>query len=146
MKESKFGKYILTELKIPEGYGSPSTEDNSRSRLLFLDNSIIPGAFYLSAAWYLKDSDKHVPPPSHTHGHDEIIAFFGSNAEDPHDLGGELEIWLGGEQHFTTKSCLVFIPKGLSHCPFWVRNIKRPILHFSTAPMGSYVKKEIDEK
>jgi len=142
MKASKFGEYILTELKIPEGYGSPSTTDNSRVRLLFLDNSIIPGAFYFSSAWYLKNSDKQTPPPSHIHEYNEIIAFLGSDPEYPHELGGELEIWLGEEQHFVTKSCLIFVPKGLSHCPFWVRNIKRPILHFSTAPMGSYIKKE----
>jgi hypothetical protein len=143
MDETKFGKYIITELKIPEGYGGgQQAPDDSRTRLLFLDDSLVKDAFYLSATWYLKDSDTRTPPPTHTHEHDEIIAFFGSNPEDIHDLGGELEIWLGGEQHFVTKSCLIFVPSGLSHCPFWVRKMKRPILHFTTAPMGAYTKKE----
>jgi hypothetical protein len=144
MDKTKYGKYIVTELKVPEGYGASESPDESRARLLFLDDSVVKGAFYLSAAWYLKDSDAHVPPPSHTHEHDEIIAFFGTNNEDIHDLCGELEIWLGGEQHFVTKSCLIFVPKGLSHCPFWVRKIERPILHFTTAPMSAYTKKEME--
>ena len=118
MDETKYGKYIVTELKVPEGYGAPESPDKSRARLLFLDDSVVKGAFYLSAAWYLKDSDAHVPPPSHTHEHDEIIAFFGTNNEDIHDLGGELEIWLGGEQHFVTKELPYLCAERAEPLPF----------------------------
>ena len=143
MDEKKFGKYIVTELKIPEGYGGDQgVPDDSRARLLFMDNSTVEGAFYLSAAWYLKDSDTRTPRQPTLMSMTRSSRSSADNPDDVHDLGGELEIWLGGEQHFVTKSCLIFVPSGLSHCPFWVRKMKHPILHFTTAPMGAYTKKE----
>jgi hypothetical protein len=156
--ETKYGKYILTELKVPENYQAvPDSPDSFRRRILFLDDKTIEGALYLAASWFVTSSENHAPPPTHTHDHDEVLAFFGNDPEDaldevlaffgndpedPLDLGGEIEMWLGGEQHMITRSCLIFIPKGLPHCPYYVRRVDRPILHFSTAPMGSYEKKE----
>ena len=40
----------------------------------------------------------------------EILGFFGSNPEDPYDLGGEVELWLEDEMHLITRSSMVFIP------------------------------------
>ena len=36
------------------------------------------------------------------------------------------------------KSAIVFIPAGLTHCPYCVENVRKPILHFSGAPSGKY--------
>jgi hypothetical protein len=57
---------------------------------------------------------------------------------DPHDRGGEIELWLEDEQHIITRSSLVFIPKGLRHCPLRIRRVDRPIFHFSTVTDGQY--------
>ena len=69
---------------------------------------------------------------------DEVVAFFGTNPEDPWDLCGEVELWLGDEKHIITKSSLVFIPKGLKHCPLIARRVDRPIFHFTTGPAHLY--------
>jgi hypothetical protein len=45
---------------------------------------------------------------------------------------------MGEEKHILTKSCLVFVPKGLKHCPFIVRRVDRPIFHFTSGPTGIY--------
>jgi hypothetical protein len=47
---------------------------------------------------------------AHTYDFDEIIAFIGTNPDGIHNLGGEVELWLAGEKHLITKSCLVFVP------------------------------------
>ena len=39
------------------------------------------------------------------------------------ELGGEIELWLEDEQLIITRSCLVFIPRGMKHCPMFVRRI-----------------------
>jgi hypothetical protein len=75
---------------------------------------------------------------AHTHPFDEVIAFVGTNPDDPQDLGGEIELWLEDEPYILAKSCLVFIPKGLKHCPLIVRRVDRPIFHFITGPEGTY--------
>jgi hypothetical protein len=59
----------------------------------------------------------------------------------PHDLCGEIELWLGDEKHILTKSCMVFIPKGLKHCPLVFRRVDRPIFHFSAGPARAYDRK-----
>jgi hypothetical protein len=74
----------------------------------------------------------------HTHEFDEIISFFGSNMNDIKDLGGEIELWLEDEKFRLTKSCTVFVPKGMKHCPLIIKRIDRPIFHFTCGPPGSY--------
>jgi len=111
--------------------------------VLFVDDNVLKGAFYLNCALVWGESDEDRAHKSHTHEFDEYIGFLGSNPEDPSDLGGEVEIWLGDEKHMLTKSCAVFVPKGLPHCPIIFRKVDSPIFYFSTAPNTVY---ESDEK
>ncbi|GAI16848.1 unnamed protein product, partial [marine sediment metagenome] len=77
-------------------------------------------------------------PQAHSHDYDEILGFFGSDMEDIRDLGGEVELWLEDEKHIINKSCLVFIPKGMKHCPLYFKRIDKPIFHFSVGPGKMY--------
>jgi hypothetical protein len=142
MAESKYAKYIITEpkpdLKLAEY--RIRTEDvvpGMETRLLHLDSDVIKGAFYSSCFWFWKGSEV-VLVQTHTHDFDEVLGCIGTNPEDAHDLGGEIEFWLNDEKHILTKSCLIFVPKGLKHCPFIVRRVDRPIFHFTTGPTGMY--------
>ncbi len=142
MAESKYAKYIITgpkaNLKLAEY--RIRTEDfvpGMETRLLHLDDDVIKGAFYLSCFWFWKGSDVVLVKP-HTHDFDEVLALIGTNPEDPNDLGGEVEFWMGDEKLILTKSCLVFVPKGLKHCPFIVRRVDRPIFHFTSGPTATY--------
>ena len=58
--------------------------------------------------------------------------------DDPYDLGGEIELWLEDEKHTLTRTCIVFVPKGMMHCPLTVRRIDRPIFEFTTGPGTMY--------
>ena len=107
------------------------------TRVMYLDGEVLKGAFYVDCVWFYKKSDDMGPLP-HTHDFDEVIAFFGSNQKDPFDLGGEVELWLGDEKHILTKSCVVFVPKGLKHCPLIFRRVDTPIFHFTTGPASMY--------
>ena len=74
---------------------------------------------------------KSVAEP-HRHNYDEVLCMFGTNPEDPYDLGGEVEFWLEDEKNILTRSCIIFIPKGLQHCPLIYRRVDRPIFNFTT--------------
>ncbi len=146
MDNTKYGKYIVTQPKPGFWDEEGATKDGPDAihPTVYIDGKIIPGAFYCECNWFYKPSK--YSPPKHTHDFDEVLAFFGSNPDDPEDLCGEVELWLGGEKHMITRSSLVYIPAGLEHCPMLVRRADRPIFHFSTGNSGDYNKDKADEK
>lgn len=46
----------------------------------------------------------------HVHDFDELAGFLGSDPESPYELGGEIEIGIGGELRRLTKRGLIFMP------------------------------------
>jgi quercetin dioxygenase-like cupin family protein len=90
--------------------------------------------------WLWKGSSKDYVESEHVHNFDEFIGFLGTRGpQDPDSLGGEIELWLGGEKYMLTRSCLIYVPKGLKHCPIRFTRIGTPILFFSGAfQLGEY--------
>ena len=142
MTESKYGKYVVTELKIPEEK-QRITADYAKyaTRILWMDDNVVEGAFHMNTAWYLKAAGTLEDKP-HVHDTDEIIGFFGNDAANPYDLGGEVEIWLEDEKQVITRSAMLFVPARMKHCPLVLKRVDRPIFHFTTVPGGQYVKDE----
>jgi len=115
MDESKYGKYIVTEMKkdliLP--WGVPGVLDEYEpgknrpmEHVLWLDGEQAPGCFYSECVWFFSP-DKVNPeklekmrkaggggPRPHIHPFDELFTFWGTNFDDPHDLGAEVEFWL----------------------------------------------------
>jgi mannose-6-phosphate isomerase-like protein (cupin superfamily) len=107
------------------------------TRLLDLDQ--IGGSFYADFVWLWRGSAKGYSEVEHSHDFDEVIAFMGAKGQKkPHDLGGEMEVWLGGEKHLINKSCLIWVPKGLKHCPIRFNRIDSPILFFTVGNVEKY--------
>ena len=69
---------------------------------------------------------------AHTHRHQETYLFLGTNPDDPRDLGGELELWVGAgkyaEKLTKTRSSIVALPAGLAAHPMVFRRVDRPIV------------------
>lgn len=145
MAKLKYQKYIVSELKLPAEIQKRSPQwINWAPRILWMDNQVVEGAFQMTCIWYLK-AEPSDTFPAHTHEYDEIIGFFGSDPQNPHDLGGEIEMWLEDEKYLLTKSSLIFAPRGMKHCPLVIRRVDRPIFHFTTVTGGRYVKKVAGE-
>jgi quercetin dioxygenase-like cupin family protein len=108
------------------------------TRVVDLDK--VPGAFYTDFGWLWSGSAKGYSVEEHSHDFDEVIGFIGTKGgeKDPHTLGGEMEVWLGGEKHLITQTCLIFVPKGLKHCPLRFNRIDAPILFFSLGMANAY--------
>ena len=140
MTESKYGKYVVTELKMPEEKQKIAADyAKYATRILWLDENVVEGAFHMNTAWYLKAAATLEDVP-HVHDTDEIIGFFGNDDKNPHDLGGEVEIWLEDEKKTITKSAMVFVPAGMKHCPLILKRVDRPIFHFTTVSGKQYIK------
>jgi hypothetical protein len=142
MSDSKYGKYIVTDLIVPEEKKKIETDYSKyATRILWMDENVVEGAFHMNTAWY-HTASKTLEDKPHVHDADEIIGFFGNNPEDPYDLGGEIEMWMEDEKHIITRSALLFVPAGMKHCPLILKRVDRPIFHFTTVPGGRYDKDE----
>jgi hypothetical protein len=145
MPEKKYEKYVITEIS-PElasaSYdGKPKDiPPGGAARLFWIDDYVAKGSFHVQCVWCLKASDGSIER-AHTHDFDEVISFLGTDPEHPYDLGGEIEIWLDDEKYVINKSCLVFVPKGLKHCPLSITRMDRPFLHFVATSSKLYDQK-----
>jgi hypothetical protein len=152
MTESRYGKFIVTEDLMPP---EPSEmiramEDQvkegkilDRTLLLGIMDKIVPGCSLFVGCeilWGLPGGKPVSIELSHSHDFDEVIGFGGTNRNYPRDLGGEIEFPIGGETHILTKTCLIFVPKGVVHCPVTFRRIDTPIFMFEAANNTTYEK------
>lgn len=137
----KYSKYVVTDLKEPPEKKAIAPEYAKYARrILWLDKNVVPGAFHMNTAWYLKAGPTLDNKP-HTHTTDEIIGFFSSDSTTE-DLGGVVEIYLEDELQVITKSTMLFVPAGMVHCPLYLRKVDRPIFHFTVVVDGRYIKDE----
>ena len=137
MAEKKYEKYVVREAMRPGDFLDPMAAGfMTMPPLIFLngDKPIKGSNQFLEVVWIWAEGAAALNPdrPPHSHEFDEIFVFLGSNREDPDDLGGEVEFWLGEgddteKYHFTTSTC-IFVPRGLVHLPMIFKNIKRPFL------------------
>lgn len=140
---SGYSNYLISDLKIPPEKQVIEKDYNKYARrILWMDENVVPGAFHMNTAWYLKAAQALEKRP-HVHSEDEIIGFLGSNPDKPEDLNGEVEIWIDGEPYFITHSSMVFMPAGLKHSPLILRRVDRPIFHYTVVPGKQYIKDEL---
>jgi hypothetical protein len=140
MTERKYEKYILTDLSVPNDVQYRQEEYKKRAtRILWLEHEILEGADSVILSWYWKATEKE-GTPSHVHDFDEIVGFIGNDYKNPQDLGAEVEFWMEDEQYILNKSCLIWIPRGLRHCPLRVMRIDRPILFLAISMTKKYTK------
>ena len=126
-------KYVPTSGQMP---GAP---DGFLQLLLYLDSARVPGAPYMETTWFKAVND--TGPAPHAHKFDERIAFVGMDPSAPEELGAVVDFDIEGEYVRTEKSAVVYIPRGVTHSPILVPEMKTPILHFSIGREGDYDRK-----
>jgi hypothetical protein len=160
-------KYVTAELKkdivlpwgAPGAIRAPFKKGKTRmmEHAIWLDGEVGTGTFYAECLWLFPDKmickeekeamaqaakmikpGMKVGPQPHNHPFDELFAFFGTNFDNPHDLGGELRFDLEDQTINFDKSCTVYIPNGMKHCPLGFNRIEKPMFHFSLAPSPTY--------
>ena len=139
--DGKYGNYIIQDLQEPANLGSPEFQamyKNFAKRILWVDSNVVEGAFQMNTAWYFDVPAKDPVFEEHSHEYDELIGFYGSNPEDPYDLGGEIILGIDGEIHKITRTSMIFIPAGMIHMPLSIKWVDRPIFHFSVVMNPEY--------
>jgi hypothetical protein len=127
---------------------SPVESTIKMERLLWMDDTKVPGSsLYMECVWlWSGETTSGTMEEPHVHAFDEVIGFISSDPDNPSDLDAKMEINLGDETHFLTKSCLVYIPAGMKHCPLTFRKVNRPVFFFTLAPISRYGRTSEDMK
>jgi hypothetical protein len=133
-----------TNVELPPGVHDFETEDTATEapdadpikRVIYLDERIIPGSFYVEAVWVVGSIPRS--HPEHVHDYDEIVGFVGSNMDDPGDLGAEIDFVVDGVKTVITKTCFIHVPAGVKHGGLCFRKIDRPVFQIAMSRMGAY--------
>jgi hypothetical protein len=143
MPKIDYSKYVVQELKAPFSPEQMAAHSKVAKRILWIDDNVVPGSFQMACSWYLKPIEKG--PPPHTHEVGEILGFFGNDPNDPYNLHGEVEMWLGDQKFTINRTAMVYIPPGLKHCPLLMKRVDQPIFHFSVINAGHWDTETLKE-
>ncbi len=131
-----YANHYVEKYERPDGT-VPDAPEGFIKFLVYLDGTRLKGAPYAEAVWFCKTND--TGPAPHLHDDfDEFIGFIGTDPEHPEELNAKVDFFVGDEKITVTKSCLVYIPRGIKHSPIFVPELARPIFHFSGGNGGDY--------
>lgn len=128
--------------------GGPRDEPGRHDHITLMDEDMVPGAeFYIEASWMGTAPRKPLPegavrpgPKRHTHPFPELIAYFGTNWEDPYDLQGHVYLTLEDHEFDITKSFVAYIPENIPHCPLYLEEkLSHRMVHFTAGPAKKYI-------
>ena len=147
MAKTKYGKLITYNKEQPEGppewFSKVPRDPTSGQIVTWFDGDVIPGGFYYEAFMAIKptlEGSYNDPPQIHDYW-DEVIGMYGTNPADPDSLFGEVVLGLGDEMHSLTRSCAVFIPRGLQHGPLIIKKVTTPIILVTTGNSPKYIQR-----
>ena len=125
MAVTKYQKYVLKEPRVTVPPRKPTSVTT-----FGLSEELMSGFTKLDVNFnFVAILGPHVlADPPHKHDCDELLFFISTDPQNTHDLGGEVEIALGEEweKQVIDTSAIVCLPKGLQHCPVYVRKVDRP--------------------
>lgn len=144
---AKYDKYIVDTQGVMPFH--PNTEKAVAENMIHMFDMNVKNLKEAKISMFCVTFRGLIPPSQiykpHVHDFDEITTFFGTNPNDPFDLGGEIEIWLNDERHLLTKSSVIYLPKGFKHNPWWINRIDRPIIAIYTFDAPLYTARFVDE-
>jgi hypothetical protein len=96
----------------------------------FRGASELPGAG-INMGWQLFVKPIRLEVDFHTHDVDEYLIFLGATLPDLiGSFDGEIELFLGEEleRHVITKATVLYIPRGMQHCPLDIKRLTKPMM------------------
>ncbi len=139
VKKGTYAGNYVERYERPDG-SFPEAPPGFIKFLVYLNGKRLKGAPYAEAIWFCTTNDTGPAPHSHD-DFDEFIGFMGTDPEHPEELNAEVSFYIEDEKIDITKSCLIYIPRGIKHSPIFVPRLDRPILHFSGGNGGDYARK-----
>jgi hypothetical protein len=146
MAANKYGRYIIRE-PIVKGRLSPEVHICGEKHLNgdeFCPGSNFPG--FPNEVTLFTISQPSVVSAKHAHDYDELLYFLGGNPMNFYDFGAEAEILLGeeDERHMVNTTTIIYIPKGLMHCPIYFHKVTKPVMFMHICSSSGYSRSNGD--
>jgi len=134
---TKYGKYIIKEplgkanhAEVPGPVLKMTGEKDCNGAPLVMVCECITKPFLM-----VKDG--------HVHDFNQFLVFLGGNPQNMKEFGAEVELSLGdeGEKHIINTSAIVYVPKGLRHCPLNFKKVDKPIIFMDIGLTPTYARK-----
>jgi hypothetical protein len=137
VSQTKYGKYLLSYDGAPPKANDrvslnslPPIPEVASPQTYFRGAPAIPGAT-ASIGWQVFIKPFRLETIPHTHEVDEFLMFLGAELPDLcSNFDAEIDFWMGEEleKHTIKSTTVIFIPKGLLHCPLNFRIVNKPVL------------------
>jgi hypothetical protein len=123
--------------KAPGGM-DPNNQDDSGGSLAFITGKDFHTLIMCES---LMNAPYRFPNPAcHTHTQPQFICFMGGDPDDPTNLGGEIELYLGAkeemERYIVTVPSVWIIPAKVPHCPLIITKVDKPFILTDIRPFG----------
>jgi hypothetical protein len=137
MAESKYGKYLCTDFVMD---AAGPLKEMGKKRLIFNGAEHWGINYWMRWTYITKPFTMEEKP--HSHDYDQCAHFYGGDPSNVEEFDAEVEFYLGeeGEKQVITRPTIVFVPKGLIHCPLVYKRIGKPIIFQNVCFTGEYEK------
>ena len=129
MAEINYEKNLVRKPVYEEGGG---VKGRQAPVMTYMSNQLVPGCnIYIELGWIYD-----IPQPNphifeHSHDYEEIVLHIGGDPDNPDDLGGEIEYYVGGQPLTFDKTTALYIPKGVKHGPIIWKKFRKPHIEMS---------------
>ena len=146
MPETKYGKYIIRE-PIVKGSSVPEVHICGEKHLYgdeYCPGSIFPD--FPNEVTLFTVTEPCTVSAKHAHDYDELLYFLGGNPLNFFEYGAEAEILMGeeDEKHVINTTSIIYVPKGLMHCPIYFRRVDKPVMFMHICSSSAYKRSEGD--
>jgi hypothetical protein len=144
MGRTKYGKYIIKEPLEKCKWGDVPSIHACGHEECFTNLPEFPVDLQLR---YIKKPFIMVEKP-HKHDVDELIFILGGNPSNFYEFDAEVELYMGEEQekHTIDTTSIVYVPKGLLHCPLVFKRVGKPLLAGHMLLTATYRKSDMEGK
>ena len=146
MADLKYSQYVIRE-PLAKGAALPQVHICGEKHLWgneFCPGSRFPG--FPNEVTIFTVTAPCVVSAKHAHAYDELLYFLGGNPLNFFDFGARAELLLGeeDEKHIIDTTAIIYVPKGLMHCPIYFTEVTRPIMFMHICASSAYTRSEGD--
>ena len=146
MDSTRYGKYVIRE-PIAKGKRSPELHicgEKHRFGEADCPGSVFPA--FPNEVTMFTVTEPCVVSAKHAHDYDELLYFIGGNPLNFFEFGAEAELLLGeeDEKHIIDTTAVIYVPKGLMHCPINFRKVDKPVMFMHICASPAYTRSDGD--
>ncbi|MFC1841016.1 hypothetical protein ACFL1N_15680 [Thermodesulfobacteriota bacterium] len=123
MHKSEYDKFAV---KKPPGEAFPGVKGRQSPTMTLMSSELVPDCpYYIEVGWITDVPEPHIF--EHAIDYDRIILLWGGDYKKPQDLGGTVELYIGGQKIIPlTTTTGIFVPGGTVIGPVTWKEFRHP--------------------